>query len=44
MAASHPSRSTIALDRQFDGAAPDRAWMTDITYIAPGGLLLIWPL
>jgi putative transposase len=23
------------LDRQFDVAAPDRAWVTDITYSAP---------
>lgn len=30
---SHLWRVDNTLDRQFDVAAPDRAWVTDITYI-----------
>ncbi len=30
------------LDRQVDVAAPDRAWVTDITYTAPWKALPIW--
>ncbi len=33
MAVNHPRQVDNTLDRQFDVAAPDRAWVTDITYI-----------